>query len=176
MTQASINKKLERVRRPRVHISYEVNVGDAMEKVELPFVVGVMAALSGQPADPLEPVKDRKFTHIDPDNFDSVLAACKPRVVTRVANKLTDEGGTLGVELKFNSLDDFEPDKVAEQVAPLKKLLEMREHLNQLLAKMPGNDKLEGLLADILSNADKAKSLVDELQKIAPEGDAPKEE
>jgi type VI secretion system protein ImpB len=176
MSSASINKKLERVRRPRVHISYEVNVDGALEKIELPFVVGVMADLSGQPDSPLPLVKDRKFVDISPDNFDSVLAACTPRVVTRVANKLTDEGGSLGVELNFKSMDDFEPDKVAEQVAPLKKLLEMREHLNQLLAKMPGNDKLENLLADVLSNADKAKALVDEMKTKAAELEAPKTE
>jgi type VI secretion system protein ImpB len=154
MASASINKKLERVRRPRVHISYEVNIGDALEKIELPFVVGVMADLSGNPTEALPAVKERKFVDINPDNFDAVLAACTPRVTLRVPNKLTEEGGSMGVELKFNSIDDFAPDKVAEQVEPLKKLLEMREHLNQLLAKMPGNDKLEALLADVLSNTE----------------------
>jgi type VI secretion system protein ImpB len=171
MAQASINKKLERVRRPRVHISYEVYTNGAMEKIELPFVVGIMADLSGQPSEPLPAMKDRKFTNIDRDNFDKVLAGAAPRATMRVANKLTEEGGTMGVDLNFKSLDDFEPDRVAEQVPPLRKMLEMREQLNQLMTKMPGNEKLENLLTDVLSNAEKAKALVEELKSkpIEPE-------
>jgi type VI secretion system protein ImpB len=176
MAQASINKKLERVRRPRVHISYEVFTNGAMEKIELPFVVGIMADLSGQPSEPLAPLKDRKFTDIDRDNFDKVLAGAAPRATMRVANKLTEEGGTMGVELNFKSMDDFEPDRVAEQVAPLRQMLEMREHLQQLLTKMPGNEKLEALLADVLSNAEKAKALVEEMKNKPAEPEAKTEE
>jgi type VI secretion system protein ImpB len=175
MSSASINKKLERVRRPRVHISYEVKVGDAMEKIELPFVVGVMADLSGQPTQPLPALRDRNFTEIGKENFDSVLEGAAPRVTVRAANKLTEEGGTIAAELNFKSMDDFEPDKIAEQVPALKKLLEMRENLNQLLAKTPGNDKLDALLTEVLSNADKAKALVEELKNKAPEAANPEE-
>jgi type VI secretion system protein ImpB len=176
MSSQSINKKLERVRRPRVHISYEVETGGAMEKIELPFVVGVFADLSGNPANPLPRMKDRKFTDIGKENFDKALEAAAPRVTVSVDNKLTDEGGKLPLELKFKSMDDFEPGRVAEQVAPMKKLLEMRDHLNQLLSKMPGNDKLEALLSDVLGNADKAKALVEELKTKTGDTEAPKQE
>jgi len=175
MSSQSINKKLERVRRPRVHISYEVDTGGAMEKIELPFVVGVMADLSGNPANPLPRMKDRKFTDIGKENFDAVLEGAAPRLTLSVDNKLTDEGGKMGVELNFKSMDDFDPGRVAEQVAPMKKLLEMRDHLTQLLSKMPGNDKLEQLLSDVLSNADKAKGLVEELKTKGADTEAPKE-
>jgi type VI secretion system protein ImpB len=173
MSSQSIGKKLQRVRRPRVHINYEVNIDGAMEKIELPFVVGVLADLSGNPAQPLPKMKERKFVDINPDNFNSVLEKAAPRVTLSVENKLTEGGGKLPVELKFKSMDDFEPDRIAEQVEPMRKLLEMRDHLNQLLSKMPGNDKLEELLSEVLSNADKAKALVEELKKSG-EPEAPK--
>jgi type VI secretion system protein ImpB len=160
---SSMQKKLGRVRPPRVHITYDVETNGAMQKTELPFVVGVLADLSGQPSSPLRPLKERKAVNIDRDNFNDVLARATPRVAMRVQNRLTDANTKLAVELKFKSIDDFEPANIAAQVGPLKDLVEMRQKLTQLLSKMEGNDKLEQLLADVLSNTDKAKSLAQEL-------------
>ncbi len=159
----SLQHKLDRVRRPRVQITYDVETNGAMQKVELPFVVGVLADLSGKPKEPLKPLKDRSVVTIDRDNFNDVLAKATPRVAMKVDNKLTDENTKLAVELNFKHIDDFEPARVAEQVGPLRELLEMCQKLTQLLAKMEGNDKLEGLLNEILSNTDKAKALAKEL-------------
>jgi len=156
----STQHKLDRVRRPRVQISYDVETGGAMQKVELPFVVGVMADLSGYPKDPLKPLKDRKAVSVDRDNFNDVLGKAGPRVAMRVPNKLTDEENKLlPVELNFKSMDDFEPAQVASQIPALKELLDMRHRLTQLLSKMEGNDELEQLLTDVLSNTDKAEAL-----------------
>lgn len=159
----SLQHKLDRVRRPRVQITYDVETNGALQQVELPFVVGVMADLSGQPQEALKPLKERKFVQIDRDNFDDVLAKSAPRLAMRVQNKLTDENSQLNVELNFKSMDDFEPAKVAEQVGPLKELLEMRQKLSQLLTKMEGNDKLEQLLADVLANTTRAEALAREM-------------
>jgi type VI secretion system protein ImpB len=164
----SLQKKLSRVRRPRVHITYDVETNGAMQKVELPFVVGIMADLSAQPAAPLPLLKERKFVNIDRDNFNDVLAKSAPRLAIRAENKLTDAAGQLNVELNFRSIEDFEPAKVAEQVGPLKDLLEMRHRLSQLLSKMEGNDKLESMLGDILTNTEKAMTLAKELGVEAP--------
>jgi type VI secretion system protein ImpB len=171
---SSMQKKLDRVRRPRVQITYDVETNGALQKVELPFVVGVMADLSGQPVEALRPIKERKFVNIDRDNFNDVLARSTPRVTMKVQNKLTNEDTKLAVELKFKNIEDFEPAKVAEQVAPLKELLEMRLRLTQLMSKMEGNDKLDQLLADVLSNTEKAKELAKQMG-IEPEAgsDAP---
>ena len=171
----SIQHKLDRVRRPRVQITYDVETNGAMQKVELPFVVGVLADLSGKPKEPLRPLKDRKVVTIDRDNFNDVLAKATPRVAMKVDNKLTDDNTKLAVELNFKHLDDFEPARVAEQVGPLRELLEMRQKLTQLLSKMEGNDKLEALLTEVLTNTDKAKSLAKELG-VEAGGEAPKEE
>jgi type VI secretion system protein ImpB len=151
--------KLDRVRRPRVQITYDVEINGAMQKVELPFVVGVLADLSGQPSEPLKALKERKFAAIDRDNFNDVLAKSTPRLAMKVQDRLTGEDNKLAVELKFRSMDDFEPDKVAEQVGPLRELLAMRRELTQLLSKMEGNDKLDQLLAQVLSNTEKAQEL-----------------
>jgi len=164
----SLQHKLDRVRRPRVQITYDVETNGAMQKVEIPFVVGVMADLSGQPKDPLPVMKDRKFANIDRDNFNDVMAKSAPRLAFRVQNKLTDENTQLPVELSFKSMDDFDPTKVAQQIGPLKELLEMRHRLTQLLSKMEGNDKLESMLGDILNNTEKAMSLAKELGVDAP--------
>ena len=134
-----------------------------MQKIELPFVVGVLADLSGQPSSPLRPLKDRKAVNIDRDNFNDVLAKATPRVAMKVQNRLTDEDTKLAVELNFKSMDDFDPARIAEQVPALKKLLEMRLELTQLLSKMEGNDKLDQLLADVLSNTEKAKELASQM-------------
>jgi type VI secretion system protein ImpB len=159
----SLQHKLDRVRRPRVQITYDVETNGAMVKKELPFVVGVLADLSGKPKEPLKALKQREFVFIDRDNFNEVLAKQAPRVAMKVENKLTNDGTNLAVELNFKHIEDFEPARVAQQIGPLRDLMEMRQKLTQLLSKMEGNDKLEGLLAEILSNTDKAQALAKEL-------------
>ena len=163
MAGDSLQHKLDRVRRPRVQITYDVETNGALEKVELPFVVGVIADLSGQPKDALKPVKERKFVNIDRDNFDEVLEKSSPRLAFRVDNKLTSDNSELAVELNFKKMDDFNPSKIAEQVGPLKELLDMRQRLSQLLTKMEGNDKLEQLLSDVLGSTEKAEALAKEM-------------
>src|ERR671930_305529 len=133
MGSESLQHKLDRVRRPRVQITYDVETGGAMQKVELPFVVGVMADLSGQPKEALKALKDRKFTEIDRDNINEVMAKAAPRLAMKVQNRLTGEDNKLAVELNFKNMDDFSPARVAEQVGPLKDLLEMRSKLTPLL-------------------------------------------
>src|SRR5262249_16443455 len=159
----SIQQKISRIRPPRVQITYDVEVGGAIEMKELPFVVGVMGDFSGNPADPLPRVRDRKFVQIDRDNFDQVLKGTKPRLEYSAENKLTDEGGKLGVVLNFESTEDFHPDQLVQQIEPLKKLVELRQNLNDLLSKMDGNDKLGNLLQDILNNTDKQQQLSKDL-------------
>jgi len=159
MGSESQQHKLDRVRRPRVQITYDVETGGAMQKVELPFVVGVLADLSGQPKEAQKPMKDRKFTTIDRDNFNEVLNRSAPRVAIKVDNKLTDDNTKLAVELNIKSMDDFDPAKVAEQIPALKEMLDMRHRLTQLMTKMEGNDKLEAMLADVLQNTEKAQNL-----------------
>ena len=160
---SSLQHKLDRVRRPRVQITYDVETNGAMQKTELPFVVGVLADLSGQPSTPLRPLKERKVVQIDRDNFNDVLAKAAPRLAMRVDNTLTGGDTKMPVELNFKHIDDFEPAKVAEQVGPLRELLEMRQRLSLLMSKMEGNDKLESLLADIMANTDKAREMAKEL-------------
>ncbi len=165
----SIQHKIDRIRPPRVQITYDVEVGGAMELKELPFVVGVLGDFVGKPEEPLPGVKQRKFVEVDRDNFDQVLAGMKPRLAYTTENKLQDDGSKMGVELKFNSIEDFEPDNVVQQVDPLRKLVEARQKLSDLLSKMDGNDKLETLLTDVLANADKQKELSDALGLDAKE-------
>jgi type VI secretion system protein ImpB len=155
----SLQHTLDRVRSPRVQITYDVEIGDAIEMKEIPFVVGVLADLSGKPDEPLPKVKDRKFVEIDRDNFNQVLAGMKPRLAYRVDNKLTDDDSKMAVELRFKSLDDFHPERVAEQVTPVRKLVEARKRLSDLLAKLDGNDKLDELLQDVLANTDEIEKL-----------------
>jgi type VI secretion system protein ImpB len=174
----SMQHKLDRVRRPRVQITYDVETNGAMEKKELPFVVGVMADLSGQPKEGLRPLKERKFVPIDRDNFNDVLEKATPRLAMKVQNRLTEEDTKLAVELNFKSMDDFEPGRVAEQIGPLNELLEMRQRLTELLAKMEGNDKLDKLLSDVLGNTEKAMELAKQMgiDTTASETAAPKPE
>jgi type VI secretion system protein ImpB len=173
---SSLQHKLDRVRRPRVQITYDVETNGAMQKVELPFVVGVLADLSGQPTQPLKSLKDRKVVTIDRDNFNEVLAKSTPRLAMRVENKLTGEG-KLNVELNFKSIEDFDPDRVAEQVGPLGDLLRMRKELTQLLSKMEGNDKLEQLLSQVLANTETARAMAEQLGLgAAPDESPPKKE
>lgn len=147
----SVFDKKKRVRPPRVNITYEVELGGAMVMKELPFVVGVLGDLSGNPAESLGKVKDRKFVEIDRDNFDDVLKSMKPRVQMRVANTLTGEG-ELSVELNFKKLADFRPEAIVEQVEPLRKLLEVRGKLKDLQSRAEGNDRLEELLDAAIEN------------------------
>lgn len=159
MAKESTQHRLDRIRSPRVHLTYDVEVGGAIQLKELPFVVGVLADLSGKPDEPLPKLKDRNFVEIDRDNFDKVLAGMKPRLAFQVDNALQDDGSKLSVELRFNSMDDFEPGQVARQVEPLRKLVEARERLSSLMTKMDGNDKLESLLQDVVNNTDALKKL-----------------
>lgn len=168
----SLQHKLDRVRPPRVQITYDVEIGGAIELKELPFVVGVMGDFVGKPEDPLPALKNRKFVEIDPDNFNQVLSGMKPRLAFTVDNKLQDDGSKMGVELKFNNIEDFEPDNVVQQVEPLRKLVEARQKLADLRSKMDGNEKLENMLNDIISDADKQKELSDALGLEEEGGDA----
>jgi type VI secretion system protein ImpB len=165
----SVNRKLERVRAPRVHIKYDVETGGAIEMKELPFVMGVLGDFTGQPAEPLAKLKERKFVEVTPDNFDDVLKSMKPHLQFTVENVLSEEpdAGKLGVELKFENLDDFSPDRIAQQVEPLRKLLELRQNLSDLRGSLQGNDKLDEILQATLSNDEKISKLRDEM---GPEG------
>ena len=170
MAKESLQHTLDRVRAPRVQITYDVEIGDAIEQKEIPFVVGVLSDLSGKPDEPLPKLKDRKLVEIDRDNFNTVLEGMKPRLAYRVDNKLTDDDSKMAVELKFKSLDDFHPEQVAQQVTPLRKLVDARKHLSDLLAKLDGNDKLDELLQDVLASTDSLAELgqatgVDESEK-----------
>ncbi|HVG39034.1 MAG TPA: type VI secretion system contractile sheath small subunit [Pyrinomonadaceae bacterium] len=164
----STQHKLDRVRPPRVHITYDVEIGGAIEMKELPFVVGVMGDFSGKPDQPLPKMKDRKMVEIDRDNFNQVLAGMKPRVAYRVDNKLADDGSQMNVEMRFNGIEDFEPDQVVQQVEPLRKLVEARRRLSDLLSKMDGNDKLEEMLQDVIQNTGAQERLGKELGLEAP--------
>jgi len=170
----SIQQKLKRVRPPRVQITYDVEIGGAIEMKELPFVVGVLGDFSGQPAQQLPRMKDRKIVEIDRDNFDQVLAAMAPRAAFKAENKLTNDGSKMNVELRFNSLMDFEPDQLVQQVEPLRKLVEGRQKLKDLLSKTDGNDRLEELLQNVLQNTNAQKQLSDSLG-LKPESDKGKE-
>jgi type VI secretion system protein ImpB len=155
----SLQHKLDRIRRPRVHLTYDVEIGGAIELKELPFVVGVLADLSGKPEEPLLRLKDRKFVEIDRDNFNKVLAAMKPRLAFQVDNTLQNDGTKLNVELRFSHMDDFVPEQVVKQVEPLRRLLEARERLEHLRNKMDGNDRLEQVLQDVVRNTEALKQL-----------------
>ena len=165
MARESTQKKLERVRPPRVQVSYDLEIGDAIELKELPFVMGVLADLSGQPKEALPRLKDRRFVEITPDNFDGVLDSMKPHLAFSVENKLSDdrEAGQLKVDLNFKSMEDFEPDNVAKQVKPLRELLELRTRLSDLRGSLQTNEKLDELLLDAVSNTDKLNKLRGEL-------------
>ncbi len=155
----SIQQRLQKVRPPRVQLTYEVERGDAIEQKELPFVAGVVGDFSGNPEEALPKLKDRKFVNIDLDNFDDVMEGMAPRAVYRVPNKLSEAGGEFAVELKFKSLEDFRPESVIQQVEPLRKLLEARTKLADLRNKLAGNEKLEDILNDVLTNTEKLSEL-----------------
>jgi len=159
----SIHEKLKRVRKPRVHITYEVETEGAEILRELPFVVGIMGDFSGDPTESLRPLAERKFIQIDRDNFNEVMARMTPGLNIRVANKLADDGSEMAVALKFNSIEDFEPGRVADQVPALKALLETRNKLRDLMSKVDRSEQLESLLEQILKNENELKSLSGEL-------------
>jgi type VI secretion system protein ImpB len=158
----SLQHKLDRVRRPRVHLTYDVEIGGAIQQKELPFVLGVLSDLSGKPDEPLPRLKDRKFVEIDRDNFNKVLGGMKPRLNFAADNELQGDGSKINVELRFQHISDFEPEQVVNQVEPLRKLLQARERLVNLVNKMDGNDPLEQLLQDVVNNTETLKQLSQE--------------
>jgi type VI secretion system protein ImpB len=159
----SVHGKLSRVRKPRVHITYEVETEGAAVVKELPFVVGVMGDFSGNPTEPLKPLKDRKFVSIDRDSFDEVMKRMTPGVEMKVENTLAADGSEMAVKLKFSSIEDFEPAKIVEQVEPLRKLLDTRNRLRELLSAVDRADGLEGELEKLLQDAEQVKKLAGEL-------------
>ncbi|MBU6499543.1 MAG: type VI secretion system contractile sheath small subunit [Rhodospirillales bacterium] len=167
---ASIHDKLNRVRKPRVHITYEVETEGAEVVRELPFVVGVMGDFSGDPTAPLRPMAERKFIQIDRDNFNDVMARMTPGVKMKVDNTLADDGTQMAVELKLNSMDDFEPARIAEQVPALKALMETRNKLRDLMSKVDRSEELENLLEQVLKNEDELKNLSSQLGLGKQEG------
>ena len=160
---ASIHDKLNRVRKPRVHITYEVETGGAQIKRELPFVMGVLGDFSGDPTTPLRSLSDRKFIQIDRDNFDDVMARVAPGLNLKVDNTLANDGSQVSVDLKFSSMDDFEPGRVVQQVPALKALMETRNKLRDLMSKVDRSEELEGLLEQVLQNEGELKSLSGQL-------------
>jgi type VI secretion system protein ImpB len=165
MARDSIHKKLQRVRPPRVQVSYEVQIGDAIEMKELPFVVGVLGDFTGNPAEPLLRLKERRFVEITPDNFDRVLEKMKPHLAFAVENKLSEESDApqLKVDLSFESMEDFSPERVASKVKPLKELLELRRNLSDLAGTLQTNDTLDQLLLEAVNNTEMREKLKSEL-------------
>ena len=165
MARESTQQQLGRVRPPRVHITYDVETGGAIEMKELPFVMGVLGDFTGQPSEPLPKLKERKFVEVTPDNFDEVLASMKPHLSFAVENKLSEEpdAGKIGVDIHFKSLDDFAPDAVAKQIPAVKQLLDLRTKLADLRGSLQGNDKLDEILQATLADADKMAKLKTEI-------------
>lgn len=170
----STQHRLDRVRPPRVQITYDVHIGDAIQMKELPFVGGIMADLSGKPTEPLPKLKDRKFVEIDRDNFNDIMASTQPRLAFQVDDKLSDEGGKFNIELKFSHMDDFHPVNIVKQVAALRKLFEARQRLSDLLTKLDGNDDLDRLIQDVVASTEQLqqlKSVAGEKAAAAPATD-----
>lgn len=167
---ASVHDKLNRVRKPRVHITYDVETEGAQQERELPFVMGVMGDFSGDPTSPLQPMADRKFVQIDRDNFNEVMTRMTPGVNLKVDNKLSEEGGQMGVNLKFRGIEDFDPARVAQQVPALRALMETRQKLRDLMSKVDRSDELEGLLEQVLKSETDMKALQNQLGLEPKEG------
>ena len=159
----STQKKLLRIRPPRVQITYDVETGGAIEKKELPLVVGIMADLAGKQDTPQVPIKSRKFVEIDRDNFNDVMASIAPRLAFQVNNQLKDDDSKMNVELRFRKIDDLRPEAVVQQIEPLRKLFEARQRLNDLLGKLDGNDDLDALLQDVAANTDSQQKIKGEV-------------
>jgi type VI secretion system protein ImpB len=169
----SLQHKLDRVRPPRVQITYDVEIGNAIEMKELPFVMGILADLSGMPSEEPPKVKDRKFTEIDRDNINDIMASINPRLALRVNNTLANDDTQMSVELFFKNIADFEPVNVVKQVPALERLYEARTRLKDLLTKLDGNDTLGNLLQEIITNTEKRDALKQELgMNDAPAADA----
>jgi len=162
MANESRQHTLDRVRAPRVQITYDVEVGDAIEKKELPFVTGVVGDFTGHPVEPLAKLKDRKFVNIDRDNFNEVLKGMTPHLGYRVDNTLDENGSQLSIDLNFQSITDFEPANVASQVEPLRRLMEVRSKLSDLKNKMYSNERLGEILQEILNDTEKLETLGEE--------------
>lgn len=155
----SVQKKLQRIRPPRVQLTYDVEVGDSKEIKELPFVVGVLGDFSAASELEKTKLKDKKFINVDLDNIDEVMQSLAPRAAFQVENTLTEEGGRMSVDLTFNAVQDFRPENVVQQVDPLRKLVEARERLTDLRNKISNNERLEDLLDEILKNTDQVRKL-----------------
>lgn len=174
MMAESVQQKLKRVRPPRVKITYDVEIGNAIQKKELPFVGAMIADLAGKSIKTLPKFKERKFVEIDRDNLNDVMKSISPSVAFNVPNQLSGGEGDLNVALKFQSLDDFEPAQVIQQIEPLRKLFEARKRLNDLMAKLDGNDELDQLLSDIVEDTDQKEKLEAELKQS--NGSAPSDD
>lgn len=159
----SIHNKLKRVRKPRVHITYDVETNGTIAKKDIPFVMGVMGDYSGDNIENKKALKDRKFSQIDRDNFNDIMAKTAPKLNLKVTNTLENDGSEMNVSLNFNHIEDFEPHKIVAQVEPLKKLLETRDKLRDLLSKADRSEELEDLLENILNNTDALSSISGEL-------------
>jgi type VI secretion system protein ImpB len=161
---ASIHDRLKRVRKPRVHITYDVETDGAVLEKELPFVVGVMGDFTGDSTKPLKPLKDRRFVQIDKDNINEVMRNMAPGLNLKVKNTLENDGSEMAVNLEFNSMDDFEPAAIVDQVEPLKKLMDTRNQLRDLMTKIDRSEELEGIMEKVLQNTDNLDELAKALE------------
>ncbi|HGN1413448.1 type VI secretion system contractile sheath small subunit [Pseudomonas aeruginosa] len=164
----STQHKLDRVRPPRVQITYDVEIGNAIEKKELPLVVGILADLSGKPDTPPAKLVERRFVDIDRDNFNEILSSISPRATLQVDNTISGDDSKLNVELRFNRIEDFDPVNLVKQVVPLRRLFEARQRLRDLLTKLDGNDDLDQLLQDVVANTEGLQ----EIKAARPEAEA----
>ncbi len=158
-----IHDKLKRVRKPRVHITYDVETEGAVVKKELPFVIGITGDFTGHNTEDIKPLKDRRFIQIDRDNFDDVVKRMNPRLNISVDNTLSNDDSSLNLSLSFNSLQDFEPAAIVNQVEPLRKLMETRNKLRDLMTKVDRSEELENILEDVLNNTASLEKLAGEL-------------
>ncbi|HFX2164707.1 TPA: type VI secretion system contractile sheath small subunit [Pseudomonas aeruginosa] len=170
----STQHKLDRVRPPRVQITYDVEIGNAIEKKELPLVVGILADLSGKPDTPPAKLVERRFVDIDRDNFNEILSSISPRATLQVDNTISGDDSKLNVELRFNHIEDFDPVNLVKQVVPLRRLFEARQRLRDLLTKLDGNDDLDQLLQDVVANTEGLQEIKAALPEAeaAPAGDS----
>ncbi|MDA3271680.1 type VI secretion system contractile sheath small subunit [Pseudomonas aeruginosa] len=164
----STQHKLDRVRPPRVQITYDVEIGNAIEKKELPLVVGILADLSGKPDTPPAKLVERRFVDIDRDNFNEILSSISPRATLQVDNTISGDDSKLNVELRFNHIEDFDPVNLVKQVVPLRRLFEARQRLRDLLTKLDGNNDLDQLLQDVVANTEGLQ----EIKAARPEAEA----
>ncbi|MBH9330390.1 type VI secretion system contractile sheath small subunit [Pseudomonas aeruginosa] len=164
----STQHKLDRVRPPRVQITYDVEIGNAIEKKELPLVVGILADLSGKPDTPPAKLVERRFVDIDRDNFNEILSSISPRATLQVDNTISGDDSKLNVELRFNHIEDFDPVNLVKQVVPLRRLFEARQRLRDLLTKLDGNDDLDQWLQDVVANTEGLQ----EIKAARPEAEA----